>query len=585
MTFVENGRPNPQSTEEILDEMMLNAEEAFGKEFSAEEALALRSFYRPAAEYFAGQQDDLAEVLDSAQIDYAEGQALDLLAQLIGVRRKEARGASTRLQFQHDTPVSRDYSIPQGTGAQTDSAATVVFETDSATSLELFDDFEDNSLSNYTGDTGIASVQSSTVYEGSYALELSASTGTVIDTGPTAAYGSRLHCRVNLPAGTEAGFLFGASDTDNYYSAVLDEAGGNIRLDVREGGSTSTIGSVSQGLPAGEFLHLRVDWKPDGEFTITVFDAAGSELASADFSETEPTFESGGFGFQSYDANASKYFDNATTSRVAVDATATTTGSETNVSTGYVDIMSSSVSGVDEVTNIIPGTGGRDREEDDDYRERAKSELAEGLRATLPALINRIWGLPGTRTVSVIDNDTNSTDGDGRPGHSFEVVVDADSDTYDEVAETIVDTKAVGDTSVGGYAGTAVTRTVELSNEQTKDITFSTATEVTIYVDVTLDKTAEYGGDDQVKDNIVQYVGGVLLSGDAVSGELGVGDDVIYNKILGAVMDVAGVYDVTTLEVGTSSDPTGTSSLSISNTEMASIGSPDTEIGVTSNDA
>lgn len=584
MTFVIDGRPNPDSKEVILQALITAAEDAFGREFTPSEVSVVRAFYDPVAELLAQQQEDLAQVLDSAQIDHAEGGALDLLASLIGVSREPARAANVRLQFRHDDPVTRTYNIPGNTRAQTESTDAVRFETDESTTLPLLDDFEENDLSIYTGDDGDFEIQDGVAYQQDFALRADAADSQIIDADRLVEYGSRFHVRVQGESNTEPAFLFGVEDTDNWYKAVLDTADGEIRLELSEGGSVSTIGTESVSIPTGEWLHLRVDWLPDGEYEIYVEQDDETAVGTLSTSETEPTIIDGGYGFASEDTTGLKYFDMATTSRISVDASATETGGTTNVGSDTVVVMSQAVPGVDEVTNLNAASGGRDQETDEEFRERAKATLSDSLRSTLPALIARLSNVEETRSVTVIDNDENTADADGRPGHSFEAVVDVDSDFYEEVAETILETKAVGDTSVGGFAGSEVTRDIELVNGQTKEIAFSTPTIVTIYVDVTLTKTNEYAGDDQVRDSIVQYTGGTLDSGGNVDGELEAGDDVIYNQVVEAIMDVRGVHDFSDLQVATSDPPSGTSNITIADTEMANADASDDSIAVTSSD-
>lgn len=584
MTFLQNGRPDPDTEEQILAALVFLAEQSFGREFTADEISVVRSFYDPVAQYLASQQRDLAEVVDSTQIDHAEGASLDLLAALIGVSRREALPSTTRVQFQNDDPVTRDYPVPEGTGAQTDSADTVRFDTDEATTLPYIDGFEDQDITNYSGDTGIFSVQSTTVHTGTYALQAESSEGTMLDPEDTIEVGTRFHFKVYLEPDAQASFLFGATTQDDHYKLVIDSSNALSRVDVVEGGSESQVGSETEPITTGEWLNVQLDWMHDGEFAVDITDSSDAEVISYEASENIPTFEVGGYGFGSEDAASNKYFDEVTTSQVSVDATATESGSETNVGEDSLIVMSSSVPGVDTVTNPVPGENGRDEEPDDDFRERAKDQLSDALRATLPALITRLQNMEETRTVTVIDNDTNSTDSEGRPGHSFEAIVDVDAEYYEEVAQLILDTKAIGDTSVGGHAGSAVTRTLELSNEQEKDITFSIPTQISIYVSVSLTKTEDYAGDEQVKDNIVQYVGGLLTSGDNTSGELGVGNDVVYYQILEAVMDATGVRDVQDLQVSMNDPPSGEVNISIGDNETANIDDLSNDIEVTSSD-
>lgn len=93
--------------------------------------------------------------------------------------------------------------------------------------------------------------------------------------------------------------------------------------------------------------------------------------------------------------------------------------------------------------------------------------------------------------------------------------------------------------------------------------------------------TDVYEGDSEVKDEIVHYVGGVLSSGDEEDGNLRVGDDVIYRKIIGQIMSVNGVADVSSLNIGFSSSPTSTTNLTVAANEMASVSALDSSITIT----
>lgn len=583
MTIV-NGEFDADDTERILTVLVNSAERAFGEKLDPDEASVIRAFYLPVAQYLAQQQDDIAQVLQSTQIDNAEGEALDLLASLIGVDRREATGATTRLQFQRNNRTTSNYTVPAGSRVQTDETDPLYFETQKPVQLKFVEGFESGGLGEYTGDTASFSAQGTTVYTGSYALEGAAASGKIIDADETITRGSVMHVRQYLNADAVAGTLFAVQDVNNYYSVVLDEPADEVRLEKTSDGTTTTVGSAAATLPAAEWLDIKIDWENEGVTNVVVDNASGTEIENTTFDDGDDYLDTGGIGFASYDTAATKYWDDYTMSAVGAPAKATTTGVETNVGALTITVPTQDITGVDSYTNPIGATGGRDREEDPEYRERAKTELSEGMHASLPAIISQLSQVPDVRSVSIIDNDSNTTDADNRPGHSFEAIVEAPESAYEDVAKKILETKAAGDTSVGGYDGTAVTVTLELVNGQSKDITFSTPTDVQIYVDCNLTKTDTYAGDEAVQDSIVQYIGGVLNAGGTIGGQLSAGDDVVYNKIVGAVMDVEGVNDISNLEIGTSSSPTGTSNISISSSDAATANATDTSLSVTSSD-
>mgnify|MGYP006272892455 CR=1 FL=1 len=129
MTTFSDGRYQPDTVESVVDAMMADAERAFDDELPEETVSVLRAFYRPHAIRLVELQRDLALVLDSAQIDHATDEQLDLLTALIGVPRLEATPATGEVEFSRATAATQDYLIPSGTEVSTTGNDPVVFET------------------------------------------------------------------------------------------------------------------------------------------------------------------------------------------------------------------------------------------------------------------------------------------------------------------------------------------------------------------------------------------------------------------------------------------------------------------------
>lgn len=257
-------------------------------------------------------------------------------------------------------------------------------------------------------------------------------------------------------------------------------------------------------------------------------------------------------------------------------------GVEYNTSSAnVVTELAQSVDGVESVTNNSPIDGGKDRESDEELRERAKEQLADGSRASAPALVNMASKIDGVRSVSIFINDTSSdnTGTGGLPDHAFELVIEGGDQAI--IGQELLETKAAGDTSYGGANGTAVTVTADLGNGQTHDVSFSRPTETKIYVDMDISTNDEYEGDNAVRDSIVQYIGGFLSSGGEDAGELRVGGDVIWTQVLAAIQNVEGVVDVPRLDVDTISGGTNSSNIAISSSEVATSDATDTSITMT----
>jgi uncharacterized phage protein gp47/JayE len=579
--FVVDGRPDPDDAEEILQQLVDVAAQAFDID-DVENAVTLQLYYKPIAEYLADQQQELATVLDSSQIDHADGTALGLLSALIGVSRQDARAATGDVVFSRGSPAPTTYPIPQGTQVQTDEADPLYFRTTEPRAIKFIDGFEDNDIGEYNGDTTDFDTVQTQVFDGSYAL-FSDNQAFISDADETVYPGDRLHWRTRLSSGASSAVLFGVQSTDDYYAVEVDEAAGELRMDVTEGGATTALDSTSVAVPADEWLHVETKWDFNWNFEITLYDSAENELAALSTNDSSGTFFDGGIGFESR-ASAGVWWDNLTMSEATAPVRATTTGVETNVGSNTLIVFSDQPAGTESVSNPQPTAGGQDRENDEELRARAKEELAEGMAATIPALISSLRNIDGVRAVDIVENDEDSTDGDGRPPHSFEAIIDNNVAEDADIAQEIIDTKAAGTNPVGGYAGTAVSDEVELLNGQLFTVEWTEPTPVQIYVDADIEVTDTYAGDDAVRQAIAEYIGGTLPGGTDITGELVAGDDVIYNQVLQAIVSVEGVYDVTALAVDTDSTPTSTTNEAIAAGEAAFVDGTDSSIEITASD-
>lgn len=405
---ITDGTFDEDTVEDILDAMTADAMEYFGEDLNDDQLAVIRLFYRPIAERLAEAQGDIGLVLESAQIDNASGDALDLLTALIGIVRDPATQATGEVAFSRDSAANTDYTIPSGTFVQTDAREPIVFETTETVTLS----------------------------------------------------------------------------------------------------NSST--SVTAGIEA-------------------------------------------------------------------IDA-----GVDGNVGSNTITVMPDPPVGVQSVTNSAATIGGSEEESDDELRERAKEELAEGSRASAPALVNAVKSLDGVTSVTIFINNGNLSQIPGTTNDGFELVVAGGNDG--EIAQAIRDTMAAGDTSHSGYSGSGASANADIGNGQTINVGFTRPTQVDIYVDMSLEVTDEFASEDAVRDSIVGYVGGLYASGQEVTG-LGVGEDVLYGEVEYFIRDVEGVYDVTSLDIDTSSSPSGTSDITISSSEVATADATDSSITVNTTDA
>jgi len=236
-------------------------------------------------------------------------------------------------------------------------------------------------------------------------------------------------------------------------------------------------------------------------------------------------------------------------------------GTDGNVPANTITEIVNPIEGLDSVKNDEETTGGSNKETDAELRERYINSVAKGGASTVDSIRASLLDTEGVRSALVIVNSENE-EVDGRPPKSFESYVLGGE--AEDIAKTILQTGAAGIQAYGQE-----TETVEDDAGQEHTIGFTYATEVDIYVDVTVTTNEEYpeDGDESMVTEIVKYIGGEDEDGQVYTG-LSMGDDVIYTQIIKACYRVPGVEDVD-VNIGTSPDPTGTENISIDTTEVA----------------
>lgn len=221
---------------------------------------------------------------------------------------------------------------------------------------------------------------------------------------------------------------------------------------------------------------------------------------------------------------------------------------------GDITTITTPVGGWSSVKNLLDADLGADEASDEEYRLLQEIDLAAAGASTADAIRQAVLEVEDVTSVTVFVNDLDTTDGDGMPPHSVEVMVQggADQDIFDTVGANA----AGGIKTHGTEAGTW---TDSEGNEH--DVEFSRPDEVEIYVDVVLIKDPdEYpaDGDAQVKAAIVAY-------GDAQL----CGKDVVASRISAAVFGIAGVLDVTDIDIGTAPSPTLGTTITITSRQLA----------------
>lgn len=213
------------------------------------------------------------------------------------------------------------------------------------------------------------------------------------------------------------------------------------------------------------------------------------------------------------------------------------------------------VLGWDSVSNPFTATLGSNEETDSELRERFRE--SKYLRASniLESLYSGLISLSNVEEVQIYENDTDSTDSNGIPAHSFMPIVLGGIDS--EVADTIWKRKPMG---IKSYGNTTVV--IYDSQGFSHDIGFERPVPVPIYININLTTDSNYpeSGDELIKTSLISYF----------TRNFGIGDDVIYSRLYTPINSVAG-HQVNSLSVGTSSNPSGAGNIPIAFNQIASL--------------
>ena len=212
-------------------------------------------------------------------------------------------------------------------------------------------------------------------------------------------------------------------------------------------------------------------------------------------------------------------------------------GNESNVLASTITTIVNPKIGVASVTNATATSGGAEIETDEEFRDRYDNSISTGGASTVSAIRAELLAVLNVVDATVTENITMATV-DGIPPKAFESVIYGGTNT--DIANAIYHTKAAG---IQAYGTTTVNVTDEMG--ETHVIGFTRVTEVPIYVHVTLTTDEDFPVDGMVtvETNIIKYIGGTDADASKYYG-LGLGDDVVYTKIIGICHSVKGVTDV-----------------------------------------
>lgn len=233
---------------------------------------------------------------------------------------------------------------------------------------------------------------------------------------------------------------------------------------------------------------------------------------------------------------------------------------------GTLTVIAGPVTGWSAVTNPTDAILGELEEEDTALRIRREASLQAQGGSGIDHVRSDLYALADSEDVAndfaafVYENTTRFTDADGRPGHSIECVIyDGLVPALDDVdiAQTIWDSKGSG---VGTYGTSSAVATDAVGDSHL--VYFARAVQVPIYIDAiitTRSGISVASVSAAVKTKLVEF-------GRA---EFPLGEDVIALALRAAILEVPGVVDVPTFELGTSPSPSGTANIPITIREIA----------------
>lgn len=196
-------------------------------------------------------------------------------------------------------------------------SSTASSTSNGTTTFDSFDDFEDNNITEYSGDTGLFQTDTTPVYGGTYALEALNKSGRTTDgifrTAMTVSQGQVIRWMQYLDTaagpGDEACTLFGVQSpgtNNNNYAVCLEQFGTDriaISRNVTDNDVSGTVLASSTATFATGWYEVQVDWQTNNSINAVVRNTAGTLIASA--STTDSTYTTGGTGFTFWFQNGS----------------------------------------------------------------------------------------------------------------------------------------------------------------------------------------------------------------------------------------------------------------------------------------
>ena len=227
---------------------------------------------------------------------------------------------------------------------------------------------------------------------------------------------------------------------------------------------------------------------------------------------------------------------------------------------GTIAVIATPATGWVSVTNASDATPGAAAETDPQLRRRRDTVIRAGGSSPLDAVRAALLAVSGVTQVRAFENATDTTDADGRPPHSLDVIVVGGTDQA--VADALWAAKAAG---IETWGSTAATVTDE--GGVSRSVNFSRPNTALVYVSATIER------DPSVYPTAAALLAVVGPAVAAVGDLLQVGEVVRVEALRSTIFRLPGVIDVPSVTLGRAVSPTGTSNLIIGRRELADLDS------------
>lgn len=221
-----------------------------------------------------------------------------------------------------------------------------------------------------------------------------------------------------------------------------------------------------------------------------------------------------------------------------------------------LSVIETPVSGWQGVSNLLDATLGRAPQTDADLRAQREDEIDGASASVVGAIHKTVSEVAGVTSVIVFQNETDTTDGNGLPPHSVEVLVRGGADQ--DVTDAVYESKPGGIGTYGNQTGTHVDAD---NGDQSYAVNWSRPTVHDVYVIGHVLKDPDAFPDDGSD----QMAAAIAAFGATFSG----GRDVVASAISAQCFKVAGVLDVTALYIGTSPSPASSTTLTMALRDLA----------------